>query len=391
MRFIRFAARALVVVLVVLAGLGLWKREEITRLMAVNTLFEPEVIVGNFSNMAGLFHTRLLERGAAPVSELPPGPPLALPEGAEGWIAARAVTALVVLRDGALVHESYHQGTGPEDLRISWSVAKSVLSALFGTLHADGTLPDLDAQIMAFAPGLKGSAYDGATIRDVLTMSSGVAFNEDYLDFNSDINRMGRVLAIGGSMDAFAAGLIRREATPGARMHYVSIDTHVLGMVIAGATGRDPAALMQERIIQPLGLEASPVMLTDSEGTAFVLGGLNLRTRDYARIGQMFLQGGLWQGQQIVPADWVAASTGLQAPGGAGYGYQWWVPKDTAAHGNDYFAHGIYGQYIYINPETRTVIAVNSADRGFREAGVDDENLAMLRAIAQSEGQAMPR
>ena len=234
-------------------------------------------------------------------------------------------------------------------------------------------------------PLLKGSAYDGVSIRNLLTMSSGVAFNEDYLDFNSDINRMGRVLAIGGSMDDFAAGLVARDAEPGSKMHYVSIDTHVLGMVIAGATGRDPAELMDERIVKRMGLEASPVMLTDSEGTAFVLGGLNLRTRDYARIGQMFLQGGLWQGQQIVPADWVAASTRLQAPGGAGYGYQWWVPRDTADHGNDYFAHGIYGQYIYINPEARSVIAVNAADRGFREPGVDDENLAMLRAIAQAE------
>ncbi|PCD75596.1 serine hydrolase domain-containing protein [Pseudothioclava arenosa] len=385
MRLIRFVARALVVLLLLVAGLGLWKREEITRLMAVNALFEPDVIVGNFSNMAGLFHSRLLDRGSAPIAALPRSAPIALPSAARDWIEARAVTGLVVLRDGALVHESYYQGTGPEDLRISWSMAKSVLSALFGTLHADGTIPDLDAQVVDFVPLLKGSAYEGVSIRNLLTMSSGVAFNEDYLDFNSDINRMGRVLAIGGSMDDFAAELVARDAEPGSKMHYVSIDTHVLGMVIAGATGRDPAELMDERIVKRMGLEASPVMLTDSEGTAFVLGGLNLRTRDYARIGQMFLQGGLWQGQQIVPADWVAASTRLQAPGGAGYGYQWWVPRDTADHGNDYFAHGIYGQYIYINPEARSVIAVNAADRGFREPGVDDENLAMLRAIAQAE------
>jgi hypothetical protein len=168
-------------------------------------------------------------------------------------------------------------------------------------------------------------------------------------------------------------------------MHYVSIDTHVLGMVIAGATGRDPVDLMQERIVARMGLEASPVMLTDGEGTGFVLGGLNLRTRDYARIGQMFLQGGQWQGEQIVPADWVAASSRHQAPGGAGYGYQWWVPVDSAQHGNDYQAQGIYGQFIYVNPETRTVIAANMADRNFEDAGVDAENLAMFRAIAQSD------
>ncbi len=383
-KVLRIALTVLVVLIGVAGAAALWKREEITRLLAVNHLFDADRIVANFSHMDGLFFHRSLDRGTGPVSALPPGPPETLSPEARAWVERRAVTGLVILREGALVHESYYHGTAPEDLRISWSMAKSVLSALFGTLHADGTIPDLDAEVTDFAPALKGSAYEGATIRDVLTMSSGVAFNEDYLDFNSDINRMGRVLALGGSMDGFAASLKTRDAPPGTRMHYVSIDTHVIGMVIKGATGRDPADLMAERIIAPLGLEASPVMLTDGEGTAFVLGGLNLRTRDYARIGQMFLQGGAWNGRQIVPAPWVAASTAHQAPGGAGYGYQWWVPKDNALHGNDYLARGIYGQYIYVNPAARVVVAVNAADRLFREAGVDDENLAMLRALAHA-------
>lgn len=384
MRFIRLALRGLLVLVLVLAAAALWKREEITRLLAVNSLFTAEKITSNFSHMEQLFLTRPLPRGAAPASVLPQGAPITLPQSMPAWIEARWVTAMVVLKDGQLVHEAYYRGTAPEDLRISWSVAKSFLSALFGTLHADGTIPDLNAQVVQFAPVLEGSAYDGATIRDVLTMSSGVAFNEDYLDFDSDINRMGRVLALGGSIDSFAAGLTGREAEPGSRMHYVSIDTHVLGMVIAGATGRDPADLLDERIIQPLGLERAPYYLTDGEGVSFVLGGLNLTTRDYARMGQLFLQDGQWQGQQLVPADWVAQSTALQAPGGAGYGYQWWVPVDSADHGNDYFAHGIYGQYIYINPAHAVVIAVNSADRGFKEPGVEEANLAQLRGLAEN-------
>ncbi|MGD9917357.1 MAG: serine hydrolase domain-containing protein [Paenirhodobacter sp.] len=383
-RILRFALRALVILVVLIAGLALWKREEITRLIAVNGLFSEERIVQNFSHMDRLFHYRLLDRGTGPVFALPPGPPETLAPAAQDWAKRRAVTALVILRDGHLTYENTFLGTGPEDLRISWSMAKSVLSALFGTVVAEGKIPDLDAQVVQYAPSLKGSAYDGATIRDVLTMSSGVAFNEDYMDFNSDINRMGRVLALGGSMDAFAASLKTRATPPGSHMHYVSIDTHVLGMVIRGATGRDPVDLMQERIIAPMGLEAAPEMLTDGEGTGFVLGGLNMRTRDYARIGQMFLQKGVWNGRQIVPADWVAASTAHQAADGAGYGFQWWVPKDNAAHGGDYMAQGIYGQFIYVNPAVRVVIAVNSADRGFDAAGITDENLAMFRQLAET-------
>lgn len=384
MRVIRIVLRVVLLLALLAGGAALWKREEISRLWAVNSLFAPENIVANFSSMPTLFYHRTLERGDGAPMPLPAGPQIALPDGVDDWVERRAVTAMVVLRDGEMVHESYYRDTAPEDLRISWSVAKSVLSALFGVLHTEGAIPDLNAQVTTYAPLLAGSAYDGATIHDVLTMSSGVAFNEDYLDYNSDINRMGRVLALGGALDEFAASLKERATPPGSHMHYVSIDTHVLGMVIKGATGKDPAELMADRIIKPLGLEAAPVMLTDSGGTSFVLGGLNLRTRDYARIGQMFLQLGNGMGQQIVPQEWVQASTRLQAPEGAGYGYQWWVPKDTAAHGNDYFAHGIYGQYIYVNPEARMVIAVNSADLGFREDGVDDENLAMLRAIAQA-------
>ncbi len=146
-------------------------------------------------------------------------------------------------------------------------------------------------------------------------MASGVAFNEDYLDFWSDINRMGRVLALGGSMDGFAAGQTGRRGPPGTAWEYVSIDTHVIGMVIRGATGRSIPDLMQERLFVPLGLDADPYYVTDGNDVAFVLGGLNMTTRDYARLGQLVEQNGEWQGRQVIPADWLAESTARSAPG----------------------------------------------------------------------------
>ncbi len=377
---IRRILQGLAVLVVVLAALGLWKREEISRLLAVNHLFDADRIVQNFSHMDGLFFHRSLSRGDGPVSPLPEGAKVPLSPDAEQWIKDRSVTGLVALKNGQVVQEGYYLGTGEEDLRISWSVAKSFLSALFGVLEAEGAFASLDDPVEKYAPLLKGSAYEGASIRDVLTMSSGVAFNEDYLDFWSDINKMGRVLALGGSMDGFAAGLKTREAAPGGRWHYVSIDTHVIGMVIRGATGKDIPELLESRILAPLGLEAAPYYLTDGEGVSFVLGGLNLRTRDYARFGQMVLQKGFWQGVQVVPQDWVAAMTSPQAKDGSAYGFQWWIPPDAAP--GEVMAQGIYGQYIYINPGLGVVIAVNSADRGFEEPGVDAGNIAMLRAMA---------
>lgn len=379
-RLIRFALRAVLVLVLIAAVLAFWKREEIKRLLAVNSLFEAENIVHNFSHMDQLFLTRPLSRGERPVSPLPQGPQATLPPEVAEWVTARAVTGLVVLKDGALVHESYYLGTDPADLRISWSVAKSFLSALFGVLQAEGAFASLDDPVEKYAPQLVGSAYQGATIRDILTMSSGVGFNEDYLDFNSDINKMGRVLALGGSMDEFAASLNVREAAPGSRWHYVSVDTHVLGMVIRGATGKDIPELLETRILAPMGFEQAPYYVTDGLGVSFVLGGLNVTTRDYARFGQMIEQGGLWQGQQVVPADWVKSATSPQAKDGSAYGFQWWIPPDATP--GEVMAQGIYGQYIYINPSLNVVIAVNAADRGFEDAGVDAGNIAMLRKIA---------
>ena len=374
--------KVLLIAVVALAAVAAWKRDEITRLMAANSLFSPGTIVQNFSHMDKLFLTRSLSRGDGPVSPLPQGEPMTLPPGAEDWSKARSVTGLVVRQQGQVRHESDHLGTGPEDLRISWSMAKSVLASLFGLVLADGSIASIDDPVIRYAPSLKGSAYDGTTIRDVLTMTSGVAFNEDYMDFWSDINKLGRVLALGGSMDGFAAGLTERATEPGTHMHYVSVDTHVIGMVIRGATGKDIPELLETRILAPMGLEAAPYYLTDGEGVSFVLGGLNMRTRDYARVAGMIAANGRWNGTQIVPEPWVEAMTTQQAPDGAGYGFQWWVPED--ARPGEVMARGIYGQYLWIDRTKGIAIAVTAADRGFEEPGVEAQNLTMLRAIADA-------
>ncbi|RME17366.1 MAG: class C beta-lactamase-related serine hydrolase [Alphaproteobacteria bacterium] len=382
----RRALLALALVLALLAAAGLARREEIARLLAVNALFDEDRIVWNFSHMGTMFDTVPMPSPPHAPSPLPAAAtPIALPADVEDWIARRNVTGLVVLRRGEIVHEEYRLGTAPDDLRISWSVAKSFLAALLGTVLEEGAIASLDDPVTRYAPRLAGSAYDGATIRDVLMMSSGVAFNEDYLDFWSDINRMGRALALGRSLDDFATDLHETIAPPGTEFHYVSIDTHVLGMVIRGATGRRIPELMNARILTPLGLERDPYYLADGHGNAFVLGGLNLTTRDYARFGEMILQGGRWQGRQIVPADWVREMTTEAAPFRpdmkARYALHWWLPRD--ARPGEVFAEGIYSQFIWIDRAAGVVIAMNAADRAFEEPGVHDEIIAMLRRITE--------
>lgn len=384
-RLFKIFGYGLLALVLIGAAVGLWKREEIARLLAVNSLFDEDKIVSNFSNMERAFLNVPVPRGNGPVSPLEAGTNMQMPEGFEAWVKERAVTSIVVLKDGKVVHESYYQGTRAGDRRISWSVAKSFISALTGVVIADGDLPGVDVQVTDYVPSLKDTAYDGATLQDVLQMESGVVFNEDYFDYDSDINRMGRELALGGTLDGFTAELKATFTEPGTQMKYTSIDTHVVGMVLRGATGRTVADLMSEKIMVPLGLEAEPYYVTDGEAVAFVLGGLNLTTRDYARFGQMILQDGAYGDRQVVPAAWLAESTvpsAKTAPGDLKYGYQWWMPKD--AQPGEALGQGVYGQYLWIDRANGVVIATNGADRGFRGDGVSDGNVAMMRAISRA-------
>ncbi|MDG1935301.1 MAG: serine hydrolase [Paracoccaceae bacterium] len=374
---------ALMPIALVLRAVLLLRWNELTRLFAVNTLFSDKKIIHNFSHMNHAFLHIPVLRGDGPVSHFSTTKRLSINLELEEWIVGRQVTALVVLKDAKLAYENYYLGTQPNDLRISWSVAKSFLSALTGILLEEGAIGCLDDPVVKYAPTLKGSAYDQVSLRNVLQMSSGVLFDEEYLDKNSDINRMGRELALGGTLDGFAASLQCRFAGPGEVMQYVSIDTHVIGMVLRGATGRSIPDLLSDKIIRHLGFEQVPYYVTDGKGVAFALGGLNLTARDYARFGLMIQQDGEYGGKQIVPKSWIRTSTIASAktlPGEDRYGYQWWIAANNPKEG-EFFARGIYGQYIYIDRDAKAVITVNSANTKFLDYGVGEHNIEVLRSI----------
>ncbi|MCP4184209.1 MAG: serine hydrolase [Hyphomicrobiales bacterium] len=399
--WIKWTLRLFGILVVVGAILLAFNWERLLRLYNVNTLFAQEKIIRNFSNMKDMFFWKpvIVEKSFKPsaqfASKHSPLPQSYEFNGKTGNITSRleqlATTSLLVVHKGIIVHEQYGLGTKSQDLRISWSMAKSFLSAMFGIAVSEGKISSIDDPVTQYVPALKQSAYDGIKIRDVLNMASGVKFDEDYLDYDSDINRMGRVLALGGSMDEFAASLNEREREAGSARQYVSIDTHVLAMVLRAATGQSLMKYLGEKIWAKVGSAHVPYYLTDGYGVAFALGGLNLTTRDYARFGQLFLNKGKWQEQQIVPADWVSQSTAVSAPKSSAqgdamqYGYQWWIPPNSEG---EFFAVGIYGQYIYIDPNADVVIVKTAANRKFRDDGqsgklIKLENIAIFRAIAR--------
>jgi CubicO group peptidase (beta-lactamase class C family) len=268
------------------------------------------------------------------------------------------------------------------------SVAKSFTSALVGLCVADGLIKSIDDPITKYVDFLKGSGYDGVPIRHILQMSSGIKFSEKYDQRESDIFQMIGGVAMGKSIKDYAKSLTS-EKPSGKSFNYASIDTNILGFLIEAVTHKSPAALLEERIWGPLGMESDAYWNQDNHGTILAFMGLNVTARDYAKFGRLYLNGGQWNGKQILPAKWVADSVKpekeylklkdlYQKGWDIGYGYQWWVP---AGNDGEFTAIGVWGQYIYVNPKQKLIIVKNSVDPGFDTR--DMETVAAFRAIGK--------
>ncbi|MGV7928067.1 MAG: serine hydrolase domain-containing protein [Spirochaetota bacterium] len=387
-------------VLLIAGALGFGR---IMRLYRVVTLFEPDGIVENFRSMGETLDSRVIRRGGEAFEfrraerDLPENYVF---KGAVKKIAPflerTDTTGIVVVKDDTILYERYYLGNTGTSKAISWSVAKSFVSALFGIALHEGHIRNIMEPVTNYVPLLKVSGYNDVPIKHVLQMSSGIRFNEDYADFNSDINRMGRAFALKTPLDDFVASL-QSERKPGVYNHYVSMDTQVLGMIIREATGKTLSAYAEEKLWKPLGMESDALWLVDSAGMEAAFGGLNVVLRDYARLGRLYLNNGNWNGVQVVPAEWVKASVTPDAPhlmpgkrdsSGwvLGYGYQWWIPENPEG---DFLAIGIYGQFIYIHPRHRIVIAKTSAYADYNRDGDDMEieSIEMFRAIARGMGK----
>ncbi len=387
------------VILVILVLLGAVYFNRLLRLYRVVTLFEPGVIVQNFRTMGDMFDSRVIHKGDQVFKlryDKKKLPESYIFKGKNANIGAfftrTGTTGLIVLKDDTVLFEDYYQGNTESSRAISWSVSKSFVSALFGIAMHEGKIRDIRQTVTDYVPFLKGSGYDSVPIKDVLQMSSGVRFNEEYGDFNSDINRMGRAFALNTSLDDFVASL-KSERKPGIYNHYVSMDTQTLGMILREATGKNLAQLAEEKLWKPLGMESDALWLIDGNGMEAAFGGMNVVLRDYARFGLLYLKKGNWNGVQVVPEAWVRSSVTPDAPHlmpgkrdnsswVLGYGYQWWIPENPDG---DFLAIGIYGQAIYIYPKYNIVIARTSAYTDYNKDGDDMEieSIEVYRAIAK--------
>jgi CubicO group peptidase (beta-lactamase class C family) len=319
-----------------------------------------------FAHWDAVYSGRLVPRGIQ-VRGLPSGTPLAsLSPGTVGaqaidrFINDEKVAGLIVLQNGAVRLERYALGYSATGRWTSQSVAKAVTSTLVGAAVKDGFIARIDDPVTKYIVALRSSAYDSVTIRQLMTMTSGVKWNEDYTDPTSDVARFYSEPVEPG-MDATVSYMrkLPREAPPGTKWVYKTGETHLLGVLITSATKQTLAAYLSSKIWSPYGMEQSAVWTTDRGGHEFAGCCLQAGLRDFARFGQFVLDGGRIDGREIVPNGWFEAATQRQVGtpyGDQGYGYQWWITG-----GSSFAAIGIHGQLIYIDPARRLVVAINSA------------------------------
>ena len=337
-------------------------------------VLSPEMAVNTFRNIDRLFPTRTVPRSSAPLPLLP-GTPLGdvsfSDRGTryilEDFLELNRIAGILVLHEGRIKLERYRFGNTERTRWMSMSIAKSITSTLIGAALKQGRIASLTDPVTKYVPALAGSAYDGASVRDVLMMSSGVRWTETYTDPTSDRRRLleAQISQEPGSALAVMKSL-PRAAEPGTVNNYNTGETLIAAEIVRGAVGQTLSSYLAERIWQRFGMEADANWWLDSpDGLEIGGSGFSATLRDYGRVGLVILKRGRAGGEAILPADWVReATTPKMLRGGTplDYGYLWW-PGPTPASRRDgaFDAAGIHGQYLYVNPAARVVIVVWSA------------------------------
>jgi CubicO group peptidase (beta-lactamase class C family) len=354
----------------------------------------PDVVVATLSHSERLLPVRTVHRGGS-IRPLPrstkPFPKMHFEDHGHDfdlydYLAINRVAGLLILKDGEIVLEDYELGIGPKTHWLSFSMAKSISSTLVGAALADGLISSLDDPVVRYVPSLKGSAYDGVSVRQILTMSSGVRWDETYTDPKSDRRKMLQLQLAGKPGELLKyMGSLPRAAPPGSVWNYSTGETFVLGAVIEGATHRRLPDYLSEKIWSPAGMEQDATWWVDGpDGLAWAGSGIGATLRDYGRFGLIVTDQGRLNGQLIVPDGWFneAGVPHRIAGKSVDYGYMWWIPPQTnLVHLGAFEAQGIFGQYIYINPRERLVIVVLSA-QSKPESPMELDDDAFFAAVA---------
>jgi CubicO group peptidase (beta-lactamase class C family) len=272
------------------------------------------------------------------------------------------------MKDGKIVTELYFNGLQPH-VRHHWmSATKSLVGVMAGILAGKGLI-DLDRDVTTYVTALKSTAWDGITVQTALHMQSDVQYREIFEDPQAEVWKHESAVGwrrVGEGNPGDNLTFLRQQSKmeePDGLFHYRSSETSIVATVLEESSGMGLAELISRELWSKLGAEEDGQILVDHTGKAVGMGGFGATLRDGARFGQMMLQEGFFNGQQIVPVDWVHASRRGDSekflhykellPKGA-YSNQWWIINNDRAH---YTAFGYGGQYIFINNDSNVVIA----------------------------------
>ncbi|XBQ16806.1 MAG: serine hydrolase [Oceanicaulis sp.] len=309
----------------------------------------------------------------------------------ESYFERAEVTGVTVLRDGVIVEQAFFHGAGPDTRFTSWSVAKSVVASLVAMALEEGRIESLEDPAEKYAPQFAGTDYGATSLRHLLMMSAGMDFNEEYSpDAPSDVRPLFfNAFIMGRDVDAMV-GEIERDRTPGEDQHYTSPNSHVLAAVVRGIYGERLAEIVEAKIWTPLGMTGEASWLQNVAGEDGIAIGyccLQATSADYARLGEFWRVGGVWEGERMLPEgfipSWTAPSRPFQEPGatpypGRGYAMHFWVPE---GYDGEFYAAGVYGQYVWVDTRRGVVIAQNAGDENWGEIAL--EAAAVFRAIAE--------
>ncbi len=292
------------------------------------------------------FYTRSQER--APRTITRKGKEMAF----DDFLKKSKTVAFLIIKNDTMQYERYFKGYDRPSIVPSFSVAKSVTSILIGCAIEDGLIASVDEPVTNYIPEMQKNGFDKVTIKHLLQMTSGIKFNESY------VNPFGQAAAFyyGTNIRKYTIG-IKLKTEPGTSFHYQSGNTQLLGLVLERALkDKTLTQYLQEKLWTPLGMEYDGSWSVDrkDDGMEKTFCCLNTTAIDYAKIGRLYQNLGNWNGVQIVPEEWVRMSTVAELKDGsvARYQYQWWLISEEG----DYMAQGILGQYIYVHPTKNMVI-----------------------------------
>ncbi len=332
----------------------------------------PDMAVNTFRNIDRLFPTGKVMHGSNPKPLTKSATQITTVRfNYEGWdyglndyLEINRVAGLLVLKDDEIRLETYRFGNNEKTRWMSMSIAKSITSTLIGAAIKDGPISSLSDPVTKYVPSLAGSAYENVSVRDVLMMSSGVAWSEAYSDPRSDRRRLleAQISQVPGSALAVIKTL-RKAADPGTVNNYSTGETQVAAEILKGAVKRPLAQYLSEKIWSKYSMEAEATWWLDSpDGTEIGGSGFSATLRDYGRFGLFILGGGIADGQAVLPAEWTREATTPKIVRGGhqpDYGYLWWTGATNASRRDRAFAaRGIHGQFLYINPAANVVIVV---------------------------------